>query len=158
VSAGGEQLKNPAARLPDLALPAAGGGVSPVLPPRTPGSLLVLAHGSRCPECRAYLQHLQDSWDDLSEWGVAVTVILPEPQSAEGTQQAGGGFRVLFDHGRRLQQALRMDAGVVIADEWGEIHFAAAAGEQHAFLQVAEVASWGRYLATRCPECEGEAL
>lgn len=58
-----------------------------------------------------------------------------------------------------LSGALRLDPpALAIADQWGEVHAGVAAGAEHRWLAVAEVADWLRYLAMQCPECEGEAL
>lgn len=47
--------------------------------------------------------------------------------------------------------------GAIVADRWGEIQFAAAAGTVDALPDPAEIADWVRHVRSRCPECEGEA-
>ena len=49
-------------------------------------------------------------------------------------------------------------AGVLVADRWGEIHFAAE-GENLADLPApGALADWLSYVRNQCPECQGEAL
>jgi hypothetical protein len=52
-------------------------------------------------------------------------------------------------------------AGVIIADRWGEIHYAAqaasAASPSPAMLPDADaIVEWLEYVQHKCPECEGE--
>ena len=48
-------------------------------------------------------------------------------------------------------------AGVVIADRWGEIAFAAHAARSADLPLADDIAEWMRYMRVKCPECEGEA-
>ena len=48
--------------------------------------------------------------------------------------------------------------GVVIADRWGEIVFVAHAAEVSMLPSPRELSDWVRYVQSKCPECEGEAL
>jgi peroxiredoxin len=45
----------------------------------------------------------------------------------------------------------------VVADQWGEIVYIAAAGDVSELPPAQELLDWVSYLQTRCPECEGEA-
>lgn len=46
---------------------------------------------------------------------------------------------------------------VVVADRWGEIqHLVEMEASLEGAPEPAELRDWLRYLATRCPECEGE--
>jgi hypothetical protein len=47
--------------------------------------------------------------------------------------------------------------GVLVADRWGEVAFAAAAKDVAGLPRPAELIEWLRYTLNRCPECEGEA-
>jgi hypothetical protein len=47
---------------------------------------------------------------------------------------------------------------VLIADQWGELRYVSPDGGGHPFPTPEEVTGWLRFLATQCPECEGEAL
>jgi hypothetical protein len=46
---------------------------------------------------------------------------------------------------------------VVIADRWGEVHYAASPDSVAALPTVAELIEWLRYVQMQCPECQGEA-
>ena len=47
-------------------------------------------------------------------------------------------------------------AGVLVADRWGEIVFAAHAEGDSDLPAVDEIGEWVRYVTVKCPECEGE--
>jgi peroxiredoxin len=46
---------------------------------------------------------------------------------------------------------------VLVADQWGEVVYVAAASDVRDLPQVEEVLEWVHYVQTRCPECEGES-
>lgn len=46
--------------------------------------------------------------------------------------------------------------GVVVADRWGEIHYAAG-GRVDDLPAPSEIIEWLRYVQVQCPECQGEA-
>jgi hypothetical protein len=48
-------------------------------------------------------------------------------------------------------------AGALVADRWGEIHFASGASGAAGGPQPDELAEWLAYVRTECPECQGEA-
>lgn len=47
--------------------------------------------------------------------------------------------------------------GVVIADRWGEIGFVAAGELGSGATTIEDALAWVRFVAQRCPECEGES-
>jgi hypothetical protein len=47
--------------------------------------------------------------------------------------------------------------GALIADQWGEIVHVAAAIDGDHMPTPRELLEWVEYVASRCPECEGEA-
>ena len=47
--------------------------------------------------------------------------------------------------------------GVVVADQWGEVHFSAEARTTAELPGGDDLVEWLQYLEHRCPECEGEA-
>ena len=46
--------------------------------------------------------------------------------------------------------------GVVVADQWGEVHYVAAADSAAALPSAGELAEWLHYVRIQCPECQGE--
>jgi hypothetical protein len=44
---------------------------------------------------------------------------------------------------------------LVVADEWGEIYFAASAADGDELPDPEELEDWARFVAIQCPECEG---
>lgn len=150
-------LKNPSTRIPDLLLASSDGRALPLIPPRHASVAIIVVHSIRCPECSAYLERLVRETSELGVWDMSVSVICSDaPDGAE--LQRAGHIRVLHDRDGRATQALGEEAAVLIVDAWGEVHERIHIGEEHAFPSMADVVAWARYLATRCPECEGEAL
>ena len=47
--------------------------------------------------------------------------------------------------------------GVLVADRWGEVMFAAGGDRVSALPAPGEIADWVRYVRVKCPECEGES-
>jgi hypothetical protein len=47
--------------------------------------------------------------------------------------------------------------GAVVADKWGEIISVRAASEMAELPSAEDLSDWIHYVATQCPECEGEA-
>ena len=45
---------------------------------------------------------------------------------------------------------------IVIADRWGEVVFAAEAGDVAGLPSPDDLIEWVRYTLNKCPECEGE--
>ncbi len=158
MSAGRDDLVHPKVRLPDVALPSAngraeqrvraGGRLSPVL---------VLLHPGACAGCAEFVAQLSEAAPALEEWDGRVLVITPDPPAEK--EDAGGAFPLLSDPERRLSASLGITPpAVVVADQWGEVHLASEAGEDHDFPAVGELEQWVQYLAVQCPECEGEAF
>lgn len=84
---------------------------------------------------------------DIRRYGDAVTAALHDVSRADTeiviTPDRVAGIRA---------------AGVLVADRWGEIHFAAE-GENLADLPApGALADWLSYVRNQCPECQGEAL
>ena len=138
--------------LPDIALPDRSGAPRRVRATGDRSVVLILAHGG-CGACRAWLERLEEQKDEITGWKGELKVVGP---SAE--EEPPYAFTQLVDPEERLANALGVVVpAVVVADQWGGIHEAAEAGEEHAFLPIESVVEWIRYLATECPECEGEA-
>lgn len=150
-----DALTNPPRRLPDLALPAVRDGAPTPLRARgRKAPLLLLLHGPGCPDCADYLRRVGERLPDLREWDGRPLLILEEPAGNDD-----GAIDRVVDPEGRAAAALDVEApAVVVADQWGEVHLAAVAGDEHRFPTPEELVGWARYLAVHCPECEGEAL
>ena len=155
-----DDLVNPTRRLPDLRL--AGGPDGDPSPVRARGRrspVLVLVHRSPCPGCARFVAELETSREALHEWDGHPVVVAPEPWADAAAGWSSHRFPLLADPDGRLGAALGVRApALVIADQWGELHEAREAGEEHRFPAIEAIATTLTYLAARCPECEGEAL
>ena len=93
-------------------------------------TVLLKLHGPECNACAAYVAALEKHADEIAEWDGRVIQ----------TRDVAGQI-----------------ASVTIADQWGEIAVMEEAADHH-FMEPKELITWLRYLAMKCPECEGEAL
>lgn len=120
-------------RLPAIEVPAADGGSVALRQPGRFATVVVAVH-ERCDDCAAYRAQLAARADDVRAWDGRIVAV---------TADAAPGIAT---------------PAVLIADQWGELAAVENAGEEHDFIAVQEVLDWLRYLAMKCPECEGEAL
>lgn len=156
-----DELTTARRRLPDLRLQPVGGGPAVSLRPRgRKAPILVLVHPGGCADCRAYLGRVAEHRAEIEEWDGRVIAVVPGPDSAEAAEFWNGTpFPVVADPDGRVADALSVEApALAVADQWGDIHAAEAAGPEHHFLEPAELVEWARFLAIQCPECEGEAI
>ena len=149
-------LINPADRLPDLHLPTPAGDLAELLRLDRSSSLrLIFTHGESCAQCATYVNRLTGETEELAGWGACIVVMAHD----NGGGPFDSGIIVLVDAEDQLARTLDLAAPfVLVADQWGEIRERFNAGGAHGFPEPAELVSWARYLATQCPECEGEAL
>lgn len=154
------ELINPQRRLPDLALPLSPGGEPrPLRPPGRRSPVLVLVHGAGCAACGEFVARLGAESRSIEEWDGRPLVIAPEDLARAGDLRTRTSLPVLADPERRLDRALSVGPpAVVVADQWGQVHDLHEAGEDHRFPEPDAIVAWLRYLAIRCPECEGEAF
>jgi peroxiredoxin len=161
-NAGERDLKLGARRLPDVKLPSApGGSPTPLRPPGRVSPVLVLVDDGECDACRAWLHRLAAASAEIGEWDGRVIVVVPAPsdRAMRIAGDAAKSFTLLADPDGALAARLGISTpALVIADQYGEIHHAAPAGDAHDLPDPAEVFDWLRYLAIQCPECQGEAL
>jgi peroxiredoxin len=149
--------------LPDLALPRADGAGTVQLRPRgRKGIVVVLLHGPDCEVCRDYVTRLADLREQIEDWDGRI-VLVSTAGCAAGSQ-AMFDIPTSFHQARDVEGVLAGRAGVpapavFIADQWGELFAIEGVDEEHRFaIQPEEVVDWLRFLAIKCPECEGEAL
>jgi hypothetical protein len=153
-------LKSPSRPLPDIELPTASGNGSYPLTARPRWSLvIVLLHGFDCDGCLHFLQQLEEVHSDLTEWDAEVLIVLKQIPDDAGTPDVAPSIRGLVDAEHLFESAARVDApAVLVVDQWRDVRESWEAGESHRFPDVSELVSWARFLATQCPECEGESL
>lgn len=113
--------------------------------------VLFLPHYAACPECRAWIAALAAHSAAIKEWGGHANIVLHEECEHVTASEFPEQIQVLCDAGETLGAA---PAAVIIADEWGEIYFAAEAITDHALPDPTEVVEWVRFISIHCPECE----
>jgi hypothetical protein len=115
--------------------------------------VLVAVHSIRCKECIAYLQDVLRNVGEIAEWGGRLTAVMPGPvkDAARLSAVIGHKCECLADPGRSI--ASGDHAAVIIADEWGEVFFAAEPSPAHNLPAPAEIVEWTRFIAIQCPEC-----
>jgi hypothetical protein len=94
--------------------------------------LLVSLPDLTAPDAAAFLSALADRSADIDAYDVRTVVTTDD---LEGVARPG----------------------VVVADRWGEIKFAAGAPSAAELPSVDELVEWVRFVQCACPECEGEA-
>jgi hypothetical protein len=94
-------------------------------------TVVAVLHDRDCGACAAYLARLAEQAAEVDAWDGRVKQVRDVDEDAPA---------------------------VIIADQWGEIAVVECAGAAHRFMEPAEVITWLRHLAMKCPECEGEAL
>ena len=120
-------------RLPDVQVQSVDGDMVSLRTHSRLATVLLALHPD-CGKCSAYRDDIAAHAQQLREWDGRVLAV--GPHAASGIEAPS----------------------VLIADQWGELAVVENAGEQHEFIEVQEVIDWLRFLATKCPECEGEAL
>lgn len=152
-------LTNPARRIPHTSLHSADGGREVPIIWRRTAPILLFLHAEGCAQCRDYAASVAAEIVDLQEWDGRPLIVLATPPAAEDASPADIRIPVLHDAENRLADKLGVAApAVVIGDQWGEIYESHSAGEGHDFITPAELVSWARTIATKCPECEGESF
>lgn len=146
-------------RLPPVLLPSINGRDPVDLRSTRRSATVVVTMHANCSPCADYLERLLLRDRDIRDWGGRVIAALNGVVSDDDAPlPIADLLHGVTDPAGRLRRAGVPTPAVVIADPWGEVHEAEAAGAQHAFMAVDEVTSWIRYLAIQCPECQGEAL
>lgn len=134
-----------------------GTGRSVLLPGHARSLVLLLLHDTACSACASFCESLGPWVEELNDWAADLATILPPGGPADAA--AAAASCVITDPDGRVQAIAQVAApAVVIVDQWGELADVWAAGAAHEFPGVARIVGSVRYLATRCPECEGEAL
>lgn len=152
-------LTNPSRRLPHISLPPADGGKDvPVIWRRT-GPILLFLHAEECAPCREYAASVAEELVPIQEWDGRPLIVVAGGTEAAAHYPIDSGIPVLYDSANRLGEKLGVSApAVVVADQWGEVYESHPAGEGHDFLAPDELVGWAQTIATKCPECEGEAF
>lgn len=122
---------------------------------RKEGTFLVRVHGADCGACEAYLRTLEAHRDRLSAWYARGVAVVPGPVAEARTLDERLGPRlitVVADPEGEGPLAGAGDAGLVLADRYGEVFHSVPAGPDHVFVEPRELEGWLQYLATQCPE------
>jgi hypothetical protein len=146
------QLTDRNRHLPDVPLVSASGAPESLL--RHGRALLVIVlHDVNCRNCLRYIESLGAINDELNSWDMDVAVVAPDAMSPKKA------FRCFVDAESRFAKALGGKLPtVIVVDQWGDVKELHEAGDPHTFPSAAALVAWARYLATQCPECEGESL
>lgn len=144
-------------RLPSLRLESMPGGEPVALRGGRGPRILLLTHAPDCTACERYLRKITRRAAEISTWDGRLLVVVPGSAGESGALAGDDppGARVLADPGQRVARQLGLrGAAVVIADEWGEIYFAADSGAEHELPAPEEIVEWVRFISIQCPECE----
>lgn len=145
----------PGALLPPMSLVSSETGDVVNLRTSTGPRAVVVMHSVACRACRRYVREdLAPGARRIAEWGGRLTVVVPGRMgnAASFAETTTDALEVLVDPEKVLASG---GAAVVITDQWGEVYFAAEAGEGHELPDREEIVEWVRFLAIQCPECEG---
>ena len=110
--------------LPDVSVSRATGTPVSLRSEVTQTTMLVWTHPDECPECRRFVLKASALADEFVVWDARLVVVT---------------------------SAVR-EAGVLVADRYGQIFYATQAGEEHAFPEAREMTEWLKHLGTLCPE------
>ncbi len=126
--------------------------------------VLFVAHSTSCPECRSYLKALASRYREFQEWETELIALVPgKPEEVldltrdldlpnpVALEQAG---MISFKLGLADEASGRgSQAGLVVADRWGEIYGTFKAGGGHELPSGDEVLKDLRFIEIQCPEC-----
>ncbi len=153
------------ARLPDAALPPLAGGPPVPLRANRHAAVVVLLDGAPDARGAEYLRALADAEPALAGWDGRVLVVVSGPDAAAAAAADGaadGAFGAAFGAlrlpfpvvgdaaGSVAAGAVVAPPAVVVADQWGEVHWSAAVGPGREWPAPAELEQWLRFLAVRC--------
>lgn len=115
--------------------------------------VVVVVHSSGCTGCRTYVDQLAAASQAFSEWGGRLSVVAYESEEQASTLRTDerAHVQVLSDPDATLGAEA---AAVLLADEWGEVHYAVHGVTDHALPDAAEITEWLRFISIHCPECE----
>lgn len=119
--------------------------------------VLVLHHGVACVACRAFLDALAGEAAGLSAEEAVVLAVGPDRPEAHLAHEGASRlpFPLLSDPDGQVARRERLPVpAVVVADRFGEIWAAWAAGPRHFFPSAAEIHDWLRFVEFQCRECE----
>lgn len=145
----------PGSLLPAMSLVSIATGAPIDLRARQGPQALVTMHSVKCGECRRYVrERLARGARKIREWGGRLTIVVPDGRANAATfaETTTDALEVVLDPEGAFAGG---NASLIVADEWGEVHFVADAGAGHELPSHDEVVECIRFLAIQCPECEG---
>ena len=130
--------------LPDIELPTTNGGVTiPLRPARGETSVIFWRHPFECADCDRYLATIADTADEFRVWEARLLILASPAASCRPAR-----FGIVAENGMFTLE----DAGLVVADRYGQIFYVAHADGKHALPPPRELTEWLKYLGTLCPE------
>lgn len=139
-------------RVPSATVTAQPGGERFELRPSRGPRVFVTLHGTDCHECVEYVKEIAAAREPVEAWGADLVIVSGEASSPADHFLRQLDLTVIEDPDHRLSRG-RLE--VIIADEWGEVHFASNGEGTHSPLPPEEVVEWVKFVAIQCPECEG---
>ena len=147
--------------IPALGDAGVGEGTIRLRPRSRKGIIVVLLHGPDCEACRDYVSRLGELEEQIEDWDGRIVLVSTEEPAAGSPSlfDAPASFHQARDDGDVfVRKAGVSPPAVFVADQWGELFAVEGASDDHRFvIQPEEVVDWLRFLAIKCPECEGEA-
>ena len=141
-------------RLPDVTLPplaGAGAITGAAVRARRQGTVVALLRAPVRDRDAAYLRELAARASELGDWdGRVLAVVSGDPSNAaQSLERLALPFPIVADANEALAAAAGVAApALVVADQWGEVHAAAAAAEE--WLAIGDVVDWLKYMSIRC--------
>ena len=130
--------------LPDIELPTTNGGVTiPLRPARGETSVIFWRHPFECADCDRYLATIADTADEFRVWEARLLVLASPAANCRPAR-----FGIVAENGMFALE----DAGLVVADRYGQIFYVVHADSKHALPPPRELTEWLKYLGTLCPE------
>lgn len=139
-------------RVPSTTMTAHPGGECFELRPSRGPRVFVSLHSTDCEECIDYARKIAAVREPVEAWGADLVIVSGDVSRSAEPAVAQLDLTVIEDRDRVLCRG-RLD--VIVADEWGEIHFASEGKGAHNPLPPEEVVEWAKFVAIQCPECEG---
>ncbi len=151
--------------LPYVLLPRADGGQLDLWQYKGRRNLVIfLSHSATCQQCRRYMQSLAERYRSFQEWETEIVALVPgsKEEVAGMCSELRLPYAVAIDQSGVASFKLGLgaqggshgtQAGLTIADRWGEVFESYEPGEGHSLPSGEEILKTLRYIEIQCPEC-----